>query len=134
MIHITEEQYGAMTGNAKPLRAPRKRDPRHVSESSVVSACIAWLWNHGCYIWRNNTGALKDIKGRVIRYGLVGSADIIGMTPAGRFLSIECKSPTGGNLSPHQERFRDRVRAKNGVYLIIRSIDDLERRKEEILG
>lgn len=138
MIRITEEDYKTLlqpTGNGKKPspRAPRKRNPNHVSESLVVSACIKWLWSHGCYIWRNNTGMLFDKKNRPVRYGYVGSPDIIGMTPTGRFLGIECKSPTGGDLSEPQERFRDRCRANGGIYLTIRSVDQLEERKGEIL-
>lgn len=133
MIHVTTEEYRALLRPGKP-KAKRKKNPLHVSESSVVNACIKWLWNHGCYVWRNNTGAARTEGGGFIRYGLKGSPDIIGMNPSGRFLGIECKSPTGGDIEPEQELFRERCHAKKGFYMIARGIDDLERRKADIFA
>jgi hypothetical protein len=102
-----------------------------MSESAVVSACIQWLHVHRCFIWRNNTGHWKDGKGNHIRYGLVGSSDIIGMTPSGRFLAVECKSEKG-KLTPHQLAFMGKVLQHGGIFILARSIDDLEDRKAEI--
>lgn len=52
-------------------------------------------------LWRNNSGALQDVKGRLVRYGLgndstasnklLKSSDLIGIW-GGRFVSIECKA------------------------------------------
>lgn len=139
MMRVTEEQFNALFPPLKPgakkPRAPSKRNPEHVSESSVVSACIKWLWANGCYVWRNNTGGFRpEGSKRVIRYGALGSPDIIGLTPNGRFIGIECKSPTGGSLSPPQERFRTHVLEKNGIYLVVRNVDKLKARKDEILS
>lgn len=36
----------------------RKKKPAG-KESALVSHCIKWLYAHGCYVWRNNTGAYK---------------------------------------------------------------------------
>lgn len=44
-----------------------------------------------CRIWQNNTGAAQ-IGNRYIRYGKVGSPDIIGFTSDGKFLGFECKT------------------------------------------
>lgn len=112
-----------------------------MSESAVVSACIKWLWLHGCFVWRNNTGNHKHSYKRkdgsfgesYIRYGRVGSADIIGTNPYGRFLSIECKFGKN-NLSPYQQAFRTDVLLHNGIYIVARSVDDLEDNKAEILS
>jgi len=75
-------------------------------------------------IWRNNVGALKDLSGRVVRYGLandsgamndiIKSADLIGIrrvliTPQhvgcilGQFISRECKSPDWSYTSTEHE-------------------------------
>lgn len=97
-----------------------------VRESLVLQACLGWLYHKGCFTWRNNSGVLRDKKNNPIRFGLNGSADIIGMTPNGRFLAVECKSERG-QLSEPQERFRDRVLASGGIYIVARSTDDLER-------
>lgn len=103
-----------------------------MSENQVVNACIRWLWLHGVYCWRNNSGGYKSDKGNFIRYGHKGSSDIIGITPSGRFISVEAKH--GKNkLQPSQEEFRDKILACNGIYIVAYSTDDLEARKNEIV-
>lgn len=65
-------------------------------------------------LWRNNSGALPDQAGRLIRFGLgndsaqankrMKSADLIGVhKPSGRFVSIEVKKP-GWKHSDSSER------------------------------
>lgn len=67
-------------------------------------------------LWRNNSGALTDDAGRLIRFGLgndsaqankrLKSADLIGIhRPSGRFVSIEVKRP-GWKHSDASERDR----------------------------
>jgi hypothetical protein len=103
-------------------------------ESYVVKACIEWLHLNGCFVWRNNTGAYKHHEsGAYIRYGLTGSADIIGVNPKGRFIAVECKSDKG-KLSESQYAFGAKVKVRRGVYVLARSIDDLEAVRTEILG
>lgn len=103
------------------------------TESQIVSACIRWLWANGCYVWRQNTGGFKDKRGQYVSFGTRGCADIIGVTPTGKFIGCECKSAKG-KPSEAQDLFRDRIQAKNGLYVLARSTDDLERRKGEILA
>ena len=104
-----------------------------IPESQVVKSCLHWLLIHGCYVWRNNTGAHQNEKTKsYIRYGLPGSADIIGLTPSGKFIAIECKSAKG-KLKYTQITFGNRILEKNGIYLVARSIDDLERNKEKFI-
>jgi hypothetical protein len=54
--------------------------PPRPSDEAAVSADIALAFGHGdCRLFRNNTGALKDARGRLVRYGLCpGSSDRIG--------------------------------------------------------
>ena len=78
----------------------------------------------GATVWRNNVGALQDKTGRLVRYGLcVGSSDIIGICPDGRFLAVEVKTSTG-QVRPDQVRFLDAVRAKGGRAGVARCADD----------
>lgn len=110
-------------------------------ESAILAACIKWLWLNNCFVWRHNTGNHKHSYKRkdgsfgesYIRYGLLGSADIIGCNPHGRFLAIETKR-AGKPLEPHQERFKERVLEHHGVFILAHSVDDLEANKNEILG
>lgn len=103
-------------------------------ESGVVASCLGLLEIIGIQAWRNNTGALKDNKGRLVRYGKKGSADIIGILPDGRFLSVECKRP-GGKIRPEQIGFRDMIKHNHGVACIVHSCDELmqELKKEGVV-
>ena len=96
-------------------------------------------------LWRNNSGALTDDAGRLIRFGLgndsaqankrLKSADLIGIhRGSGRFVSIEVKRP-GWKHSDASERDRAQaawaatVVAMGGVALRVTSasaITDLE--------
>ena len=88
-------------------------------------------------LWRNNSGALTDDAGRLIRFGLgndsaaankrMKSADQIGIhRPSGRFVSIEVKRP-GWKHSDASERDRAQaawaatVAAMGGVVLRVTS-------------
>lgn len=88
-------------------------------------------------LWRNNSGALTDDAGRLIRFGLgndsaqankrLKSADLIGIhRPSGRFVSIEVKRP-GWKHSDASERDRAQaawaatVAAMGGVALRVTS-------------
>jgi len=75
------------------------------AETNIMNACMVALSVAGCLVWRNNAGVLKDASGRPIRYGLcVGSADLIGVAPDGKFLAVEVKTATG-RTSEAQDRF-----------------------------
>lgn len=93
-------------------------------EAGVVSSCLGLLEILQIQAWRNNTGALKDNKGRLVRYGKKGSADIIGILPDGRFLSVECKRP-GGKIRAEQIGFMEMIKKNNGVACIVHSCDEL---------
>lgn len=84
------------------------------SEAWVQSAVRLAMAAQGVKLFRNNVGALKDERGRLVRYGLgndsaqinavLKSADLIGIRPVtitaqhvghkfGQFVSRECKAP-----------------------------------------
>lgn len=91
----------------------------------------------GCTVWRNTTGTAyrgrvvhKDsasvtlAEPRVIVFGLcVGSADIIGMAPDGRFLAVEVKAKAD-RPSAEQRRFIDHVNSHGGLAGFARSVQD----------
>ena len=76
-------------------------------------------------LWRNNTGSIKDQRGRPVQFGLaVGSADLIGIVaPWGRLLSIEVKSEVG-RVRPEQVKWAELVRRFGGVAGVARSVDE----------
>ena len=74
-------------------------------------------------IWRNSTG-VAEIQGRKIRYGLcVGSPDIVGIAPGGRFLGIEVKTKSG-RVTKDQRMFIELVRWMGGFAGVARSVQD----------
>lgn len=86
-----------------------------------------------CRVWRANTGAARTRDGRLVRFGLKGQADILGLTTTGRFLAIECKSATG-RLRPEQIAFCDMVERFGGLYIVARSAEDAVAQLEVALG
>ncbi len=103
---------------------PRKRK-NPLLEKYILKACLDYL-QKACklYVWRNNVGAMA-IGDRFQRFGMPGSADIIGLLPDGRFLAVECKQP-GKKQNPAQVKFQKNIEANDGVYLLIHSLDELK--------
>lgn len=99
-------------------------------EGRVVKACLGYLELIRIHAWRNNSGCTSiegaNGRNRFVRYGLPGSADILGIMPDGRFLAVECKSDKG-RLSELQQNFLDMIRGNGGVAFVARSVDDVER-------
>ena len=97
-------------------------------EGAIVQACLEFLHYAGVTAWRNNSGAVKyknqSGASRFLRYGKVGSADIIGWMPDGRFLGVECKTPTG-RLSEAQKVWLAELKKAGGVAIVARSVGDL---------
>ena len=94
-------------------------------EHEIQQAILARI---GCSrvltVWRNNTGTIRDHRGVPVRFGLVGSADVLGVAmPSGRFIAIEVKQP-GARLTPSQKAFGEMVRAHGAVYVLAHSVDE----------
>ena len=99
----------------------------------MVNSCLRWLLYQGCFVWRQNSGAYKSETGTWVRYGLTGSSDIIGTTPTGRFIAVECKSEKG-KATPEQVRFLAEITNRGGIGVVARSVDDLLPYQAEITG
>lgn len=69
--------------------------------------------------YRNNSGVLPDRTGRHVKFGLKGSADILGCEN-GRAVAIEAKS-RDGKQSVSQRRFQIAWEAAGGIYVLARS-------------
>lgn len=104
-----------------------------MSETNLMNSIL--IADHGCRLFRNNTGAIKDAEGRLVRFGLCkGSSDLIGFRPTvitpemvGKtvavFTAIEVKTPTG-KPTPEQVHFIKRVKELGGIAGIARSVED----------
>jgi len=107
---------------------------------------------YGCILLRNNSGALKDETGRVVRYGLGNtsktvnkdfkSSDLIGITPIvvtqemvgmtlGVFTAVEVKGESwkykGDTRESGQNNFIQWVKSKGGIAGFSNSVDSFRR-------
>lgn len=92
-------------------------------------------------IWRANCGTARDtVTGRVVRFGVPGQADLSGIWYApitcrecgcqrytGVRLEIEVKAALG-RQTPAQKRFQRVIERMGGVYVLARSVGDVEAR------
>lgn len=93
-------------------------------ESEILAEVLLAVGSRpDCRVWRANTGAARTREGRLIRFGMKGQADILGLCAGGRLLAIEVKTATG-RLRPEQEAFRDLVVRFGGLWILARSAED----------
>lgn len=112
--------------------------------SRILAECGA---RPDCRLWANNTGVARGLTGDgIVRFGLKGSADILGIgahsvcdwcakSPARRlgvFLAIEAKT---GNArqSTHQKAFQAMIERFGGYYLVAKSQEDVTKWLDKIL-
>jgi hypothetical protein len=79
-------------------------------------------------LWRSSTGKGISMDGRrVLSFGVTGQADLSGIVAgSGRRLEVEIKSATG-RQSPEQVAFQAMIQRFGGIYVVARSIEDVER-------
>jgi hypothetical protein len=106
-------------------------DERRIQADIQLAACAG---GGPARLWRNNTGALKDQRGQLVRYGLCpGSSDLIGyrtitITPdmVGQrlavFAAVEVKDR--GRATEQQEAFISLVQQAGGLAGVARSVAD----------
>jgi hypothetical protein len=86
-------------------------------------------------LWRNNVGALRDERGRLVTYGLCkGSSDLIGLSQVvigpqhlgqtlAVFSALEVKT-TKGRIRVEQEKFLQLVQQLGGRGGVVRSVEE----------
>lgn len=85
----------------------------------------AWGAHPRLRIARVNTGAAV-IHGRLVRFGVPGTADIVGLiTPSGRMLMIEVKAAKGKQREA-QVVMQRVITAMGGLYIVARSLADAD--------
>jgi hypothetical protein len=101
-------------------------------EGEVLHSCLEVLSLLHICSWRNNTGAVKlEKENRFVRYGKVGSSDILGVLPGGRFLAVECKRPGVGCVSSAQREFLSEVERNGGLAVVVHSAGELLQKLKE---
>ena len=95
-----------------------------MSETHLVTSILQALeLEPGVYAWRNSTGMIRRA-GRVIKFGAVGSPDILAIVgPEGRLLGLEAKTSTG-KQSPKQCEWQALIDGLGGKYAVVRSVSD----------
>ena len=92
--------------------------------TQMQNLTINLIYEIGGRAWRNNTGAAYRNQ-RLIKYGEVGSGDVIGFLPDGLFISVEIKT-LNDSTSAEQIEFIEQVRAVGGVAFIAAQIKDVD--------
>jgi hypothetical protein len=95
-----------------------------MTEQELTRDIIEALTARGIFLWRNNVGTSRS-GGRFIRFGKVGSGDIVGVLPGGLHFELEVKLPDGKwKTTPEQEAHGRRIRELGGIWAVIRSVDE----------
>jgi hypothetical protein len=103
---------------------------KKTTETDLIHSLLVWLplmFPEGVF-FRSNTGAVvSEYKGRkrLVRFGVPGQADIFGVLDS-RAIFLEAKSAKG-KQSPAQKAFQEAVERAGGLYILARSIADVER-------
>jgi hypothetical protein len=109
------------------------RAPRAKPERAVQRAILIFLRVRGCLVAVTDAGAAY----RAGSFGAdtvpPGWPDITGVMPDGRFIGVECKAQ-GGRQSPVQKVMEEAIRKRNGIYILARSVDDVEKGLKSVCG
>lgn len=77
--------------------------------------------------WRTHCGKVR-VRGGFMHLAKEGVADIIGILAdgSGRLFAVETKNPTDGKQRDKQKEFQKDIEKDNGVYILAKSITDIE--------
>ncbi|KKN77462.1 hypothetical protein LCGC14_0360210 [marine sediment metagenome] len=95
-------------------------------ESVVLKQCLVWLKAHGIFASRHDSGSFQNDRGQWGTYGIKNAGDIVGLFATGQHFEIEVKRGSGGRLSEGQQKRMQDIRNRNGMYLVIHGIPELE--------
>lgn len=96
----------------------------NASEKQIQDSILQWLSLMKIFHYRQNTGALKTEKGSFVRFGVPGATDIVCIA-LGIYIGIEVKDHKG-KQSELQKEFQRAVEAAGGVYLLVRSLEEVQ--------
>ncbi len=107
-----------------PIEIPAGSTEEH---QRTLKNCLLWIAQNrpNWRVWANNTGAVKVMSGRFIRFGLKGSSDIVGIDEDGKFIAIEVK--TGKAVqSTQQKMFMKMITERGGRFYLVRKGQSFE--------
>ena len=99
---------------------------QYKNHQELVEKIIGEFYKHfpDFRIWKNASGVGYGLGGGIVRFGLKGSADLIGLTNTGRFLAIEAKTGKA-KQSEDQKNFESMIKKLGGLYVLIKDSDDV---------
>lgn len=102
---------------------------RQGSEAEIKASILLRIGGRRDVVcWNHPTGTARALQPPfpVIKYGKIGSSDIIGtIGPWGLFFGIECKT-LKGYARETQTAFEKAIKKRGGIYIIGRNPDDAE--------
>ena len=97
-----------------------------ISEKHIQKAILDYLAFKKIFHYRQNSGAFKTESGGYMRTASVsGLPDIVAIKD-GIYIGLEVKTATG-RQSEEQREIQDRITAAGGLYLVVRSVDDVRK-------
>jgi hypothetical protein len=100
--------------------------PRHSDEHRLQNEILRRFGTRpDLRLWRANAGVAR-LGTRLVRFGVPGQADLTGILSGGIRLEVEVKSPTG-RQSVDQRNYQTMIESFGGIYVLARSVDDVER-------
>lgn len=105
------------------------------TEKQIQDAILDWLlWNGVGKWWRSQPPTMNWKTGSNLGKSLhptePGQPDISGCVK-GRFIGLEVKGPKG-TMRPSQKIFRDGIEKNQGIYRVVRSVEDAQKVMEEV--
>lgn len=100
-----------------------------MTEHMLCNSIVEFLNYQGHKVWRQNAGMVKVTnkygKDRMIRFGMVGVSDIIGISKTGKFIAIEVKLPERRNtVTTYQRIFLADIHGHGGIAGVACSEDE----------
>jgi hypothetical protein len=96
-------------------------------EQDIQREILRYLHARGIFAWKSGVGAFRATykeKDRLVRFGLRGQSDIVGLIPpSGRMLALEVKSGKAPT-TPHQDLFLKLVTRSGGVAAVVHSVKE----------
>lgn len=111
-------------GNEKPQENVVRVSGKPVMGTALTGMVMSALGDHGIPCWRQQAGVTQGFSGSIVRLGINGCADICAILPDGKMLQVEVKAGKD-RQSDDQKRFQAMIERNNGIYLIARSVDDV---------
>lgn len=97
-----------------------------ISEKHTQKAILDYLKYKKIFHYRQNSGAFKTESGGYMRTASVsGLPDIVAIKD-GLYIGLEVKTEIG-RQSKEQREIQNRITAAGGLYLVVRSLDDVRK-------